>query len=339
MKRVPTPPRRLPVAALLTLVLVACGPSDGLEPGPPEARTIADGVAELLLTGNDHGAFEAAKTGLEAFPTARELHAEYARAAVATDRPQLALDTWERMLASAEDEAARRDLWRSIAGQALASGLVQQAADAIAALRAVPDPSAYDRLLISLDAFERGELDRALDVARTGLDGAPNDALLAYQVARIELVLGRPDAEASLRRVIELDPGQDRAYFNLAQLALERGDDAAAEAALAKQTEVRELTRASFAALGPKARIRRAEEIAAALPTWSLPWVEIAQAQLELGQPRRAQETLDEARARSPFTARIVELAYAAARSRGEELEARKLLQRWRALVGQELAE
>ena len=338
MKRVPTPPRQLPVAALL-LALAACGPGDALEPGPPEARTIADGVAELLLTGNDHGAFEAATTGLEAFPTARELHAEYARAAVATDRPQLALDTWERMLASAEDDAARRDLQRNIAGQALASGLVEEAAAAIAALRAAPDPSPYDQLLISLDAFERGELERALDVARAGLAAARADALLAYQVARTELALGRPGAEASLRRVIELDPGQDRAYFNLAQLALERGDDAAAEAALAKQAEVRELTRASFAALGPKARIRRAEEIAAALPTWSLPWVEIAQAQLELGQPRRTQETLDEARARSPFTARLVELAYAAARSRGQELEARKLLKRWRALAGQELAE
>lgn len=322
-------------AAAGLLALAACADRPAFVTAGVEAQALADRVAELLMTGDTHGAFEAANQALLIYPEVRELHEELAHAAVATNRPALAIETWQALLASTTDPAERHALNQSIGFEALTHGLVELGASAIAELRTLPDPSASDCLLMSLDAFERGALDEALDAAQTGADKDPRDATLAYQVARVELALGRDSARAALERTIELDPGQDRAHFNLGQLAMERGDDAAAEAALASQARIRQLTKQSFVEMPPKVRLQLATEVASDMPTWSLPLIEIAQAQLELGQPRKTQETLERAREAQPFSVRLIELSYAAARARGQEIEARMWLQRWRAATNQ----
>lgn len=328
------PLHALCVLALCLASLFACGGDAQLEPAGPEALTLADQVAEQLLGGDAHGAFAAAGAALALYPRARELHVEYAQAAVATNRPGLAIDTWQTLRDSASSPAERHRLEQQIAHEALTHGLVERAATAVAALRALPEPGAFDLLLISLDAFERGELERALTAARAGRALDARDATLAYQLARAELALGQDQARATLQATLELDPGQDRAYFNLAQLDIEAGADASAEAALAKQATVRELTRKSFTDLNPKQRIQLASKVARELPEWSLPHIEIAAAQLELGQPRKAQETLDIARVKRPFNLRTIELSYAAARASNQPKEARAWLKRWREATG-----
>lgn len=334
----PVPLRRRTPALVLALLLAgACGEGapSGLEPAGPEAQALAEGVADALVSGDSHGAFARAEAALELFPGARELHVELAHAAAATNRPGLAIETWNALLpGAAPDERLR--LQRRIAHEALTHGLVAEAAAAVADLAALPAPEAFDHLLLSLDAFERGALDAALAHARRGQELDPRDATLAYQVARCELTLELPAARASLERTLELDPGQDRAYFNLAQLAIERGDEAAADELFARQNTIRELTRKAFTSLPPKQRLQLAGKIARELPEWSLPAIEIAQAQLELGQPRRTQETLEEARQKRPFNLRTIELSYAAARARNQENEARQWLRRWRQASGLE---
>jgi predicted Zn-dependent protease len=322
-------------AAAGLLWLAACADQPAFTVAGAEAQALADRIAELLMTGDTHGAFEAANQALVVYPKARALHEELAHAAVATNRPALAIETWQALLAETTDPTERHALNQSIGFEALTHGLVELGADAIAELRTAPEPSAADLLLMSLDAFERGALDEALDAAQIGAAMDPRDATLAYQVARLELALGRDSARAALERTIELDPGQDRAHFNLGQLAMERGDDAAAEVALASQARIRQLTKQSFSELPPKARQQLASEIASDMPTWSIPLIEIAQAQLELGQPRKAQETLERAREAQPFSVRIIELSYAAARARGQEKDARMWLQRWRSATNQ----
>ena len=184
-------------AAAGLLWLAACADQPAFTVAGAEAQALADRIAELLMTGDTHGAFEAANQALVVYPKARALHEELAHAAVATNRPALAIETWQALLAETTDPTERHALNQSIGFEALTHGLVELGADAIAELRTAPEPSAADLLLMSLDAFERGALDEALDAAQIGAAMDPRDATLAYQVARLELALGRDSARAA----------------------------------------------------------------------------------------------------------------------------------------------
>ena len=116
----------------------------------------------------------------------------------------------------------------------LAAGRPQ---DAIALLRGVLEaqPSCLPAFEVLAEAYlEAGKLDEAYNALRTALLGNVKPDLL-LSLGEVELRRGRlPGARDAFRRVVELDPGNDRAWTALGLLAARMGDLASAREDLDK---------------------------------------------------------------------------------------------------------
>lgn len=95
------------------------------------------------------------------------------------------------------------------------------------------------RLVEALSALNRGSLERAESLARTFLLEQPNSAA-GHELLGAALALQRKlnEAEASLKRAIELNPRQSTAYTKLGDIAQARGRQAEAIAYFRQAVEV-----------------------------------------------------------------------------------------------------
>jgi len=69
------------------------------------------------------------------------------------------------------------------------------------------EPSPWEHSMIAAQYAHRGDYDRAIELAQTGLDENPDDSGILFNLACFEAMGGRADdAIAHLRRSIELNP-------------------------------------------------------------------------------------------------------------------------------------
>ena len=109
--------------------------------------------------------------------------------------------------------------------------------DAVSLLRGVLDaqPSCVPAFEVLAEAYlDAGRLDEAYNALRTALLGDEKPELL-LELGEVELRRGRLDgAREAFRRVVEADPGNDRAWAALGLLASRMGDQTSARQALDK---------------------------------------------------------------------------------------------------------
>ncbi|MDD5564256.1 MAG: tetratricopeptide repeat protein [Thermoanaerobaculaceae bacterium] len=109
--------------------------------------------------------------------------------------------------------------------------------DAVSLLRGVlaAQPSCVPAFEVLAEAYlDAGRLDEAYNALRTALLGNEKPELL-LALGEVELRRGRlPGARDAFRRVVEVDPGNDRAWAALGLLAARMGDQASARDALDK---------------------------------------------------------------------------------------------------------
>ena len=120
----------------------------------------------------------------------------------------------------------------------LASGRPQ---DAISLLQGILDaqPSCVPAFEVLAEAYlDAGRLDEAYNALRTALLGNEKPSLL-LELGEVELRRGHPaGARDAFRRVVEVDPGSDRAWAALGLLAARAGDIPSARDALDRALQV-----------------------------------------------------------------------------------------------------
>lgn len=316
--------------AVLVLLLAgaACSESRAtFEHADPTGLARVEAALELSVLGNDHAAFQLLSAALEELPRSFEVRFEYASSAVRTERLALGIEAYEELWAA---EPERLAVARNLAHASLSGGFLEHAAPPILWLSGRAEASGFDLDLASRLAFERGDLVAAEDWARKAVSRAPDNARAVFQLARVLLAAEDPGARGALERTLALDPGQTQARFALGTLELQSGNQQAGELQLAQRELLRRLKGADFRVLAAKPRLEVARQISRELPAWSEPLLEIARAQLELGQPKKAQETLERAAELRPDSLDRIELQYAAALARGERRNAREWLAIWK---------
>ena len=313
---------------------LGCGGRDAtFEHGDPGALALIERALESSVLGKEHVAFAQLEAGLDEFPRSFELRREYAGCAVRTERLALGIEAFELLLAAEPEEVG---VARSLAHACLSGGFLARAEAPIQWLSARADADAFDLDLASRLTFERGDLDAAASWAERARALAPEDPAVAFQLARVRVAAGDPETRAALERTLELDPGQTQARFALGTLELQTGHDEAGQRQLKLREEVRRLDGKAFRALAAKPRLEAARQLSRELPDWSAPLLEVARAQLELGQPKKAQETLRRAAELRPDSLERAELNYAAALARGEQASAAEWLAVWKEKSGRQ---
>ncbi len=114
---------------------------------------------------------------------------------------------------------------------ALGAGRIDEALNDIERVLSI-DRDVVEAHRIRGDAYKaKGDLTRAADAYREALALDPEYKVAAFHLALVDLLMGRGEAaEAGLRRVLELDPRDNKSYFLLAKLLTARRDyDAALE--------------------------------------------------------------------------------------------------------------
>lgn len=326
------------------LVPLACGggapPHDHVEVAgsvvrdDPTAVAAVDGALELLVSGDRAGAHAALTAALDRHPDSYEALLEHARLGAALGDTAPALATYQRLFLA---DPADVPVARGLARLALFLGRVDLAGPAADAL-AGPDAAAGDLALAAEVALAAGDVELARTRAEeaTRVDPKHPDGHHQLALALLEgAALGGPDATATdqvqvaLRKAIHQDPGRVEARHLLGTLLLQGDAEARGTRLLDSIELVRELEDPAFAAGDPAERIQRARAIGVELPGWSRPQLEVARAQLALGQPVKADATLAEAMAKRPRLLELYKLRYAAALARGDTKAERNWLERW----------
>lgn len=183
----------------------------------------------------------------------------------------------------------------------LASGRPQ---DAIALLQGILDaqPSCVPAFEVLAEAYlDAGRLDEAYNALRTALLGNEKPDLL-LQLGEVEMRRGHPaGARDAFRRVVEVDPGNDRAWAALGLLAAGTGDLASARDALDKALQANgtlfearvvraEITLADGRAPEAAQQLQRALQIRPDDP-WATGWLGVAY--LAAGNNAAAAEKLE----------------------------------------------
>jgi len=309
-------------------------------------RADAEAVAEVavalerLASGDRVGAFATLEAVVARHPESYEAQLEYARLAATSGSTAPALAAYQALFAAdapagtagPSDPSVARGLTRL----ALFLGQTEVAVEASASLTG-PGATAADLALAARAAFESGEPAAAKLHAEAAVAADPRDAEAHHQLALALLELPgaaedatqTAEAQASLRKAIQEDPGRIEARFLLGTLMLQADDVVRGERLLEVTDLVRELDTPGFQALDPRTRIRRARTIAEEVPAWSRPLLEVARAQLALGQPAKADETLAEAMQLKPKTLELYKLRYAAAIARNDPKAQKNWLERW----------
>lgn len=319
----------------LLLLVAACGGAGGTKPhfsrADPEALLVVDEATNLSASGQHLVAFAKLEAALALFPDSFELRLAYADAAARTERLALAIEAYEDLQAA---EPKNPHIARKLAQTALSGGFLKPADRAVGLLLAQDEPAARDLQLASQLAFEHGDLEGAIKWADRAEAMAPDDPLVAYQLARSLVAKESGRAQAALERTLELDPGQAQARFALGTLLLQAGETQAGEAQLGLQAVIRKVANTKFASLDSEERLSRARRAARALPRWSRPQLEIARVQLERGQPKKALATLELATSLLPESLDLYELHYATALALGQKQAAKKWARLWKEHAG-----
>jgi len=264
------------------------------------------------------------------FPRSFEVRLEYARHAATAGNSAQALETFEALGAAAPDDRA---VARRLCNLCLFVGQLDRAAAPLQRLLGADEPTAEDHVLAARLARARGDLTAALDFARTAVRAAPESAAAHHELARVLLEANAPDeaaATAELEAALALDPGLAEARFLLGTLLLQAGDELAGQRALDAGTLAEQLTSADFRARPAEERLQRAHQLAARIPDWSRPWLEVARAELELGRPKKAELSLARAGELRPDDVERLKLLFAAAKAAGRTQLADQRLAAWR---------
>ncbi|MDF1800162.1 MAG: hypothetical protein P1V81_13365 [Planctomycetota bacterium] len=337
--------RPFAAACLLAGVALLGACAGGTDPtGAAFVRADAEAVAEVAvalerLAGGDRaGAFATLEAVVARHPDSYEAQLEFARLAATNGSTAPALAAYQALFAANLAAGVPHDpsVARGLTRLALFLGQTDVAVEASASL-AGPGATAADLALAARAAFESGDPATARLHAEAAVAADPRDAEAHHQLALalLELPGAAVDAtqttgaQASLRKAIQEDPGRIEARFLLGTLMLQADDTIRGERLLEVTELVRELDTPGFLALEPRARIRRARQIAEEVPAWSRPLLEVARAQLALGQPAKADETLAEAMQLKPKTLELYKLRYAAAIARNDPKAQKNWLQRW----------
>jgi tetratricopeptide (TPR) repeat protein len=305
--------------ALVLLTFAACGTEPGLEAGDPVALAgVAEARAALEL-GDRPRALELLERTLERRPRSLEARRDHARLAASANRLEVALESYEAVLAAAPGD---REAAQGLLEVALFVGrpdLVRDAAQALGDGGA--DPAALT--LLSRVALERGDLGQARRHSQAALALAPGDAEALFRAAQVELESEQvAAATALLQRAVDADPGHAGAWQELGTQLLRSGAETEGRAAIDHAQSVRDIDSAGFAHAPAGERAERARSAAAAHPAWSGPWIELGRAELELERPDAALRALERALEARPRRARAARLAAVAARRLGDEATA-----------------
>lgn len=279
------------------------------------------------MAGDNEAAFQVLSSGLRDFPRSFELRAEYAMVAARTERSALAIETWEGLIAAG---GSVRDLQRHLARASLAGGFLEHARAPIQSLIARQDAGAEAFDLASRLAFEAGDLERAVTMAREAVQRDTKNPRIAYQLARVLVAADDDAARDRLVRTLVLDPGHVQARFSLGTMDLQADRTSSGDEHLRLRGLVQRLAGKDFKTATPEARIAQAKAVAKELPNWSKPVLEIARAQLALGKPKKAQTTLQRAADLAPHDFDLSELHYAAALARNQKQVAKRWLGIWK---------
>lgn len=264
------------------------------------------------------------------YPNSYEVRFESARRAATSGNSALAIETFEELGADAPDDLV---LARRLCNLCLFVGQLDRAEVPLARLLDRPQPSSEDRVLAARLARARGDLPGATTHARAAVLQDPSSSRAHHELALVLLESTTPDertATAELRAALALDPGSTDAHFTLGTLLLQAGGEDEGRRALEASALTQELGSASFRRLPVASRQQRAHQIAARLPNWSRPWLEIARAELELGRPKRAEVSLARAAELLPDDVERYKLLYAAAKAAGKSQLATQRLAAWR---------
>lgn len=138
-----------------------------------------------------------------------------------------------------EIHPGNQDAALNLANALLASGRLQEAADAAAAAIAINRHSAAGHYLLGCSRLRLGRFEEASQALQTAknLDRTVN--AVSFQLGRAHQGLGQFEAAAEqFREVIQYDSEHGAAHYNLSQALIRLGDAAGAEQALAKHQEI-----------------------------------------------------------------------------------------------------
>ncbi len=296
--------------------------------GDADALAVAQAAVELVAEGNRPAAVAKLEAAIERYPHSYELRFEFARVASNSRFTAPALDTFELLMAADPDDL---DVPRNYARLAIYVGQFVRAKEPIAHLLAAQDPTSEDFAVAASLALALGDSTGATSAAENAIKADAKNASAYHLLGKSILDTGgsESDALAALATALEIDPGLDAARFSYGTLLLQKGSERG-QAELARWQASSSLTGPEFTGSKSEERLALARKVSKALPTWSLPWIEIARCQLELGQPRKAEESLAIAFKRAPFTLECYKLSYAAARAQNDSKNAALWLDRWK---------
>lgn len=127
----------------------------------------------------------------------------------------------------------------NLANALLASGRLQEAADAAAAAIAINQHSAAGHYLLGCSRLRLGRFEEASQDLQTAknLDRTVN--AVSFQLGRAHQGLGQFEAAAAqFREVVQYDSGHGAAHYNLSQALIRLGDESGAKQALEKHQEI-----------------------------------------------------------------------------------------------------
>ena len=331
----------LPALLIGSLFLGACAGEDQAAPtaelpielarGDAAALARVEVALEHLAGGRRPDALATLEACLDAHPGSLEANLEYARLAATSGHTAPALATYERLhAADPTDDGVARGLARL----ALFLGREDLAGRAADVLAADASSSAADLALAAEVALAAGDVPLARSRAEAAVERDPMDPAAHHQLAlamleELDDTLATGPVQNTLRVAVHLDPGRTEARHLLATLLMQVGKEELGRGLLDANALIAELGSAEYAALGPRPRMKRAREVADDLPTWSRPALEIARAQLALGQAAKAEETLVGAMDLRPRSLELYKLRYAAALARADAKAADNWLERW----------
>jgi tetratricopeptide (TPR) repeat protein len=316
-------------ACLLVVSVACCGGGPHLTRGDADAIAAAQAAVDLVATGNRPSAITKLEAAIERYPKSYELRFEFARVASNSRFTAPALDTFEMLMI---EDPGDLDVPRNYARLATFTGQLERAKAPIAVLLGAAQPSSADYTAAARLAFELGDTGGAKAAAEKAIakDSGNADAHLLLGKSLLEAGGDDQNAMAVLAKALELNPGLTAARYAYGTLLLQTGNEAGRSELDRWETSLF-LASPDFTLMKVGERVELSRVASKALPNWSLPWVEIARAQLELGQPRKAEESLLIAFKRAPITLEIFKLSYAAARAQNDSKNADLWLKRWKA--------
>jgi tetratricopeptide (TPR) repeat protein len=313
--------------ALLLVLCAGCGRTAKLTRGDTAALALAQAAVELLAEGDRPGAIEKLNAAIQRYPLSYELRFEYARVASNSRFTAPALDTFALLM---DEDPSDLDVPRNYARLAIYLGQLDRASEPIARLMASSNPTSADYTVSASLAFALGDSERARQTAGHAIAQDDSNAEAYSLLGKSIIEAGGDDAEAlaALATAIGLNPGLGSARYAYGTLMIQTGDEGG-RGELERWKTCTSLKGADFKRSEIAQRLSNSKEASRVIPEWSTPWIEIARAQLELGQPRKAQESLAIAFKALPVTNEMYKLSYSAARAQNDTKNAELWLKRW----------